>query len=162
MFRIRKPFQIIITLANTIGWSHSAAMIESKRVPNWEQYVMTYINVTCVTSTRKTRNSRVSRRYVNIVSITLVCWRNVGRHASYVFFPCRRYACYVYARRDTLFWPTELNMAALRYESYTYWSSSQYNHCQAWQLWLAHVVSIVTNTKFLLSIVYCFTKSVSA
>ena len=81
-------------------------MIESKRVPGPELGTrcrdVRKRNVRDVDK-EKTRNSRVSRRYVNIVSIPFVWYRNVGRHESYVFFPCRRYACYVYARRDTMF-----------------------------------------------------------
>ena len=38
---------------NLIHWSHSAAIFESKRVSNSEQYVAICINVTRVTSTRK-------------------------------------------------------------------------------------------------------------
>ena len=35
-------------------------MVESRRVPNTEQYVATYVNVTCVTSTRKIHITGVS------------------------------------------------------------------------------------------------------
>ena len=57
----------------------------------------------------KTRSARVSRYYVNIVPITFRM-QTQGRQARELsVFACRRYACYVYARRVTLFWPTGLN-----------------------------------------------------
>ena len=93
-----------------MGWSHSTAMIESKWVLNSKQYVATYINVTCVMSTRKKyatctypdfTSTYFPSRFINNATLadTRVMWG----------FFCQRYTCYVYARRDTLFWPTGLN-----------------------------------------------------
>ena len=58
-------------------------MIEPSRS---EKCVPSCVNVTCVTWTRKTRNSSVCRRCVNIRTWWKLCWHNAWIRASYVFF----------------------------------------------------------------------------